>query len=539
MGFSKRNRVRALSLVLTASLAHEVFAQVPAPPSPTLWSFLGFPRTGNVRAQFVNRRGNLPGLEKKPPLKNIADPANLAPEMPKAIQEAAKIKQAEDLAPQKIKAIKYLGKIGCGCYPGVKEGLLAALDDCTEDVRYEAIQAFMEAAGNVCNTCSDTCCDADVIAKLNDMATGMDENGCFKEPSARVRAAAAQAAQICEQRVPPPMEVVPDPIPQPERGRNTLPPPVARSKGSSTLSMILHPGDAIRSMMDAEPAPSPRPTAVMEREVAQQPSTAKIKSQSPHRLTSLQAQPPVVAMPTVEPDRPAGERLKGSVAWVGPAGSNLRLHFPNDQAPAVGEELRVYHDYLTGRQMVGRLQVVGIGSDGVWARPLEGAVDKIASGDDVVTLPGAAVEEPVVEEAIAEQPPVRQLQPVKQVRPVKLPAKQPVAIPRAPSTPAVQVSDEQPRPLSKAAPAKSKKQSTPVVQKHLPPRTVSRPAAGAPQGAVPRLFEAPRPAASSSRPLPVALTGRVAPPPVTRTVAQAPHQAWLNDGQVATASDGN
>lgn len=536
MDFSKRTKIRTLSLVLAASVAQSAVAQVvPPPASPTLWSFLGFPRSGLVRAQFVNRRGNLPGLEKKPPLRNIADPANLAPDMPKAIQEAAKIKQAEDLAPQKIKAIKYLGKIGCGCYPGVKEGLMAALDDCTEDVRYEAIQAFMEAAGNVCNTCSDTCCDADVIAKLNDMATGMDENGCYKEPSARVRAAAAQAAQICEQRVPPPMETVPNPLPEPERGRNALPPPVARSKSDSTLSMILHPGAAIRSMMDADPAPMAGETIVMERDVMSQPhpAVAGAPRQPQHRLASLPPQQPVAMTPAPQPQRPAGEKLSGKVAWVGQPGGNIRLHFPHDQAPAVGEELRVYHDYLTGRQVVGRLEVIGVGSDGVWARPLRGAMDKVASGDDVVTLPAA----PVVEESVAEAQPIQPARPLPQAKPitpVKLPARPPVAVPRAPSTPAVQVSDNQAKPLSQAPPVKAKKHSTPIVHKHLPPRTVSRPATSTTQAPLPRLFEAPRPIGAPSQAVPV--TDRATPHQATRADSQAPRPVVVRHipGGVAT-----
>jgi hypothetical protein len=74
-------------------------------------------------------------------------PANLESQNP-ALKAAAKVKSEEDLAPQKIKAIKYLATIGCGCYPGVREALLAALDDCTESVRYEAAIAFCQAAGN-------------------------------------------------------------------------------------------------------------------------------------------------------------------------------------------------------------------------------------------------------------------------------------------------------------------------------------------------------------------------------------------------------
>ncbi len=469
MKFAKRHAKKALGLVLAASLANEAMAQAPAAPPATLWSFLGFPRSGLARAQFVNRRGNLPGLEKKPPLRNIADPANLAPEMPKAIQEAAKIKQAEDLAPQKIKAIKYLGKIGCGCYPGVKEGLLAALDDCTEDVRYEAVQAFMEASGNVCNTCSDTCCDADVVAKLNDMAYGMDENGCYKEPSARIRSAAAQAAQICERRLPPPLETVPNTVPNPERGRDNLPPPVAMAPQQQPQFI---PRQAQPPM---QPSPAPTRTA----------------SPSKHHLTSLSPTAPLAP----EPARAADVMLSGKVNWVGHPGQNLRLHFAPSETPHVGEELRVYHDYLTGRQMIGRLQVIAVESDGVWARPVEGQYDKFATGDDVTTVPTKAAVEPR-----------REVAPRQEVE-------SPVAVPRKVAPPAVQLADAR-KVTAVRPPATKPAGKQPVVNRHVPPRATTRtnktPA---------RIFEAP----PASGPV--------------RQVAATEKPVWVADSEVGDSEE--
>jgi hypothetical protein len=177
-----------------------VAAQTPQAKPATLWQFLGVPQTVHKSYDgLANRKGEHPGLERKPPLKALADPANLESDNP-AIKAAAEIKQQEDLKPQKIKAIKYLSEIACGCYPGVKEALLAALDDCTEDVRYEAAVAFCKAAGNPCSLCNRaTCCDEKVREKLKDMALGTDANGCHKEPSARVRAAANMALRACNQ----------------------------------------------------------------------------------------------------------------------------------------------------------------------------------------------------------------------------------------------------------------------------------------------------------------------------------------------------
>lgn len=188
---------------------------VPAAASPcTLWQFLGIPQAAHeFQGAHLNKLGNKPDKEVKPPLKGLADPANLQSPNP-AIKKAAEIKQEEDLAPQKIKAIKYLATIGCACHPGVKDALLAALDDCTEAVRYEAVLAFCHAAGNPCKTCNkNSCCGPDVKKKLREMADGMDANGCLKEPSPRVRAAAAAALNACNM-VTPEEPVVPTPVPE-------------------------------------------------------------------------------------------------------------------------------------------------------------------------------------------------------------------------------------------------------------------------------------------------------------------------------------
>lgn len=174
-----------------------------APPIPpretpvTFWEKLGF---GRVRDALVNARGNRPQWEWKMPLKRIGDPANMLSSN-QAIATAAKIKIDQDLAPQKIKAIKYLATVCCACKgykKEVQEALLASLDDCTEEVRYAAALAICQCSGNLCQTCnSPSCCSPEVMNKLNELATKRDENGCFVEPSARVRAAALNALNAC------------------------------------------------------------------------------------------------------------------------------------------------------------------------------------------------------------------------------------------------------------------------------------------------------------------------------------------------------
>ncbi|MGQ9573924.1 MAG: SPOR domain-containing protein [Thermoguttaceae bacterium] len=197
------------SLVVLAGLGGYGLAQAPGPTAGpasqpvTLWSWLGIPQgIDKVRDALTNPLGNHPKLERKPPLKRIADPENLKSDNP-AIQAAAKAKADADLAAQKIKAIKYLATVGCGCpkyNDQIKEALLAALDDCTEQVRYEAAMALCQTAGNVCAACNPgSCCDAKVMNKLLKVSEGKDEQGCWLESSARVRAAAAAALEACRQ----------------------------------------------------------------------------------------------------------------------------------------------------------------------------------------------------------------------------------------------------------------------------------------------------------------------------------------------------
>ena len=193
-----------------------------APAAPaSLWNFLGIPQgIQKLRGATANRRGNHPACEPKPPLKAIADPKNLESK-DAAIKKAAEVKQAEDLKKQKIKAVKYLASIGCGCYDvdgGVTDAMVASMGDCTEDVRYETIKAIADAAdGECCSKCGKVCCcNKDVLLQLAAMAYQRDDTGCYLEPSERVREAAAEALVICCPTDTLPMIVEPEPGPTPE-----------------------------------------------------------------------------------------------------------------------------------------------------------------------------------------------------------------------------------------------------------------------------------------------------------------------------------
>ncbi len=232
-------------------------------PAMTLWRFLGVPQALNGlsrrRDARTNADGTEPWKERKPPLLPLSAEANLESGNP-AIKMAAEIKAEEDLAQQKIKAIRYLAMIGCGCYRGVDEALLAALDDCTEEVRYEAAKAIAASAKGGCRNCGqNACCNKEIHEKLMKIVYDMDDRGCPVEPSARVRAAAARALCACP---PPPPTVIsedPPPVPSPEPVES--PEPVAN--GIQSTPALTSPrastGPSLKQPASAERVTSRRP----------------------------------------------------------------------------------------------------------------------------------------------------------------------------------------------------------------------------------------------------------------------------------------
>ncbi len=173
-------------------------------PKQTLPEFLGLTGLFEAGAGAIDGLRNclgqyFPGLEATPPLLAITDPANLESPSP-AVATAADVKGQEDAAPGKIKALRYLAGVGCGeCYPDIEQSFLAAMDDCTESVRFEAVKALRETAGNPCQCCRyGTCCSAAIRKKLNDLGYGINvKTDCFKEPSDRVRRMARVALCNC------------------------------------------------------------------------------------------------------------------------------------------------------------------------------------------------------------------------------------------------------------------------------------------------------------------------------------------------------
>ena len=319
-------------VVLSASVAHA--QPSPAPPM-TLWRFLGIPQAfGRMNAQVFNRRGNMPRLEARPPLKSIADPRNL--ESPfEPVKIAAKVKQAEDAAPQKIKAVKYLADIGCGCYDKtgeVTKALKAGLEDCTEDVRRETIQAVARAARRgACAKCSQRCCcNEELIQALAKIAYERDETGCYAEPSDRVRREAIEALEIC--------------CPSDEQ-------PEIIDDFDDRDSELGNPGNP----------PMPPPDNAMRGGAGFRP----------------------VATPMM--NRPAPlSKIAGKIEQVERNGL-IYLQVDQNATVPVGSEVDVFHKYLTGTTQVGTLEIISSTTGRAVGRLVPGTRPKRISRGDSVT----------------------------------------------------------------------------------------------------------------------------------------------------------
>lgn len=294
MNMRTTKSVLALGLLL-GGLSSDVMAQAPAAGGGTLWHFLGIPQGARyVRDNTLNRSGNRPGLERKPPLKPIGDPKNL--ESPDAsIKKAAEVKQAEDLKKQKIKAIKYLASIGCGCYNrdgSITDALLKSMDDCTEEVRLATVQAMSEAAmGERCANCKQkSCCSEELSNKLYEIAYGRDDEGCYLEPSERVRLAAAEALRTCcEGRGDDMMYMDPSYSPTPALPGGEQPniAPETGGERPGEVPAIINPAPPAAVPLQNPPAPIVPPRAAPP---APAPAAAKV-SPSSRRTAMIKAQP--------------------------------------------------------------------------------------------------------------------------------------------------------------------------------------------------------------------------------------------------------
>ena len=378
--------VAAVLVLVPAFAASEAFSQAP----PTVWHALGIPQTFKHFSDVTrNRSGNHPGLEKKPPLKKLADPANLKSDIP-AVAKAAEIKAQEDLAPQKIKALKYLASVGCGCYGGIAEAFAAAMEDCTEEVRYEAALSIATAAGNRCEKCQKTCCTEELAEKMRERAYERDDQGCWIEPSERVREALKAALALCcpysgpigPDAVPVDPVIPVDPILPPDTDPNRpavpvpnppVPTPALPADGSETSA----PGTFDAAATAGTPA-----QLTSSRRGWQSTRLPAAEGTVQTKGTAVSAtisdfQPAMPQYTTVK------RQVSGVVVDAKTASGKIRLAFHDNVKPRVGTVLTAYHTYLLGTEEVATLTIVDYeGSQAIAV--VRGFNDsRVARGDEV------------------------------------------------------------------------------------------------------------------------------------------------------------
>jgi hypothetical protein len=355
----------------------------------TLWKFLGIPQAMRyVRLQTLNRNGKFPGLEPKPPLRAIADPSHLpppagtsagagpsatasvsfrsvqeaegeAPPPKKAIEVAAEIKKAEDEARQKIKALRYLAKVGCGCRPGVAEALMDAIDpkaECTEEVRYVAAQAISETIGNQCETCNtNSCCTPELMEKMAESAFLRDERGCWREPSEKVREALQEALQQC---CPWDAELMIVPA---ENGLDD------REFRDASLSPM------------TDDAPPPLPGFLLEsQEYPTQGGEGRIE------IADLPQVRPTSYSPSTRSPLLAGLfTARGIVLNLDSVDETVTIECPEDGLAIVGSVARVERQFLSGVDSIGTLQIIDADRGYLVAKPKR-MTRALKAGDQVV-----------------------------------------------------------------------------------------------------------------------------------------------------------
>jgi hypothetical protein len=305
----------------------------------------------------------------------------------------------------------------------------------------EAIQEGLEE-GNQCQSCGSTgCCNEKIALALSKSAYERGDDGCFLEPNAEVRAAAAELLKLCcPGRGPvniieapegggvietPEVPEVPDAPPVPDD--------VTSSQRNQALAIVqreqvrqhvpqapaqLHPVDGEMIVVQGEsitltqparlmPAPAAEQYAPEENyegivELAVPPSLpvqqAPVRQVAVTKPATLQAPQPTRVDQSVSYQRsvapqaaapqaaPAARSVRGGeVAHVDASNGVIHLQFAGQTEVPAGTKLTIYHDYLTGPASLGQLEIVRTAPGAAIARPIGTAKTwKIAQGDQAV-----------------------------------------------------------------------------------------------------------------------------------------------------------
>jgi hypothetical protein len=313
--------------------------------------------------------------------------------------------------------------IGCGCYPGVADAFAAALEDCTEEVRYVAAQAIGDAAGNQCERCNESCCKKDLVEKMVMRAYERDEEGCYIEASERVREALKKSLCVCcphragefsqmemggtgDDR--PPGDTRPPGDNTPPPGDGDAPGPINPDPSGTSVpdrqaESMQVPGDPLTPVSTATSSRRTKTTSSRrtwqnkaaqvnaEEEFSETPiAGGRVSDADEAAVAPRQAPARTVATATTEAYEtvrnvsPVAGPVRGHVVATNAARGMVEIHFQGEAKPARGDEILIYHSYLLGRELVGSLQVVGYDGDHVIGAFRGSRTFKVASGDEAV-----------------------------------------------------------------------------------------------------------------------------------------------------------
>lgn len=166
----------------------------------TLPRFLGLDvcaRRSVLFGQIVREKAAVvaPVLAPAPLTLPLSHPANADSPSP-AVAAAHKVKKAKAAKAAKVKAVALLAGEDCSADPLVEEGLLAALDDASADVRIAALEAVLRSTRG-CDVGCGGCCSVAIRAKLSWMVFEKTGPSCWAEPNSKARRLARLALDAC------------------------------------------------------------------------------------------------------------------------------------------------------------------------------------------------------------------------------------------------------------------------------------------------------------------------------------------------------
>jgi hypothetical protein len=278
------------------------------------------------------------------------------------VKAAAAAKAEVDAKPAKIKAIRFLANLeNACCYPGVKDALLAALEDCDWEVRREAAAAF----GKAC------CCEPDVLKRLKEIVNKRDAHGRYVERVDDVRCAAEKSLNRCLCQC----GALPEPEAEAPKGTPEGTPESEKPAGVTHRNKSAAPLTAVLVV-------SPD----MEDEVLTLVGTAEDGAAS-SMIAGSNPDNAEAAISNTVSDKPSiyVPPFKGSVVFVDKLSGIAHLDLVEGDEPEVGTRARLYHRYPLRTVHVGEVEVIGYHEGKLLIRPGHAmSLQQIKKGDKVV-----------------------------------------------------------------------------------------------------------------------------------------------------------